>query len=195
MRKVSRCAAAGVWVVLVAAACCNAAPPTGDCPSAEVAEHVLRQMQRYLPMSETREYFGFVYSWGGRIDSAIVQGSTCPNPAVCGVDTRAAAARIPRAAKVLGEWHTHPRGGSKLLSADDVRGANANHRIRCYAAFYATSDGRMYRWNPEKTSVPTAMASREGLQLPAAVAADAQPNGLSSESTGVENQTGSSAPM
>jgi hypothetical protein len=184
-------------MILVAlhCACCNASPPGPDCRRPEVEEHVLEQLQRYLKLSDSREYFGFIYWSGNKVESAVVQGNTCPDAAECGVDTRAAAAKIPRQAKVLGEWHTHPRAGSRILSADDVRGAHANRRIRCYSAFYATADGRMFRWDPDESSVPAAMASRERLQPPAAVAADAQPNGLSSESTGVENQTGLSAPM
>jgi hypothetical protein len=196
MRNTSRCTAVGRWLLCVlAAGCCSASPALAECPRGEVEDHVLGQLQRYLPLSQTREHFGFVYRIGGRLGSSVVRGRSCPNARDCGVDTRKAGAGIPRGADVLGEWHTHPRDGSRVLSAEDVRGAHGNRHIRCYAAFYATGDGAVYRWDPGEETVPAAMASRARLQPPAAVAAGAQPNGLSSESTGVENHTGRSAPM
>jgi hypothetical protein len=98
------------------------------------------------------------------IDSVVVSSNRCRGPDGCKVDTRLAAKRIPKRAKVLGEWHTHPHlNGSRSLSAEDVNGAHQNIHIRCYAAYYAGPTGRVYRWDPHSTSVPTAMASRENL--------------------------------
>lgn len=196
MRMVSRCTAVVGWLVMLAASSwCVASPPTAECPQDEVEVHVFGQLRQYLPLSQVREYFGFVYRLGGQLGSSVVRGAICPNSRECGVDSRAAAVGIPAGAKVLGEWHTHPREASRALSDEDVDGAHANRHIRCYAAFYGAGDGKMYRWDPRQSSVAAAMASRERLQPPAAVAAVAQPKGSSSESTGFENQTGSSAPM
>ena len=147
-------------LLLTIALCCNAAEARSDCPRTEVVTHVLRQFGLYGPHSVKREYFGFIYESGGSIGSAVVRGGTCPDPRKCGVDARKAAAALPHGAKVLGEWHTHPRGGSALLSSEDVRGANANRHIRCYAAFYSKPNGEILEWNPRSDSVPAAMASR-----------------------------------
>lgn len=73
---------------------------------------------------------------------------------------RRGSASVPLSAKVLGEWHTHPHGGSRSLSKEDVRGAYNNHHISCYVAFYSTPSGEIYAWSPRHLSVPVAMASR-----------------------------------
>ena len=75
------------------------------------------------------------------------------------VDVAVAAQRIPKGARVLGEWHTHPRGGSRLLSTLDVRGAYQNRNLACYAAYFSRPDGEILAWNPRENSVRTAMAS------------------------------------
>jgi hypothetical protein len=76
------------------------------------------------------------------------------------VDSSKAIHSVPRSAKVLGEWHTHPHNGSASLSRNDVRGAYSNRHISCYFAFYSTPSGQIYAWNPRQISVPIAMASR-----------------------------------
>jgi hypothetical protein len=103
-----------------------------------------------------------------------MRGNTCRNLEHCTLNTALAARMIPAGAKVLGEWHTHPHQGASGLSKDDVRGAWNNRHIRCYAAYYARPNGDILAWDPQETSVPTAMDSRvlvgnyhDGLAKPA----------------------------
>ena len=86
--------------------------PPGACDREPVDAHVREQVQLYGPQSIKHEYFGFIHRLDGSIGSAVTRGNDCPNPSSCGINTAAAAALIPRGAKVLGEWHTHPRLGS-----------------------------------------------------------------------------------
>jgi hypothetical protein len=131
-----------------------------ECPQSEVDAHVREQLATYGPRSKDREYFGFIFVAGGEIGSAVIEGRRCPDPNECSIDTAEAAPLIPKGAKVLGEWHTHPRqSGARTLSIDDVRGARNNRHIRCYAAYYSQPAGDIYAWNPFQTSVPTATAS------------------------------------
>jgi len=130
-----------------------------DCPREEVNEHVRQQFALYGPLSDGREYFGFVYRLDGEIKSAVSRSGRCTR-GNCLTDTAAAAALIPRGAKILGEWHSHPHDGSAALSAEDVRGAKNNAHIRCYSAYYSKPDGEILSWEPGSTSVPVAMASR-----------------------------------
>ena len=132
-----------------------------DCPIAEVSAHVADQYSIYGPQSRAREYFGFIYRIDGNIRSAVVRGGTCVSTQGCSVSTAAAAALIPKGARVLGEWHTHPQAsGSRELSKSDVRGAYGNHDIPCYTAYYSTPSGQVFTWDPRSTSVPIAMGSR-----------------------------------
>jgi len=139
---------------------CGAQIVTPVCPLEEMDAHVRQQMLQYGPQSLKREFFGFIYMKDEIISSAVASGNECRSSDHCPTSTVPAAAQIPKGAKVLGEWHTHPRQGSSMLSMDDVRGAHANGRIRCYVAYYGKPDGEIYAWDPEQTSVPTAMASR-----------------------------------
>jgi hypothetical protein len=137
-------------------------PPTSQttCTRESLLEHVAGQFRLYGPQSIRNEYFGFIYRDAGILKSAVVKSGEC-RADQCTVDSAGAARQIPKGAKVLGEWHTHPRQtGSRGLSMVDVRGALNNSGIRCYAAFYGAPDGRIYEWKPTSTSVPTAMASR-----------------------------------
>lgn len=131
------------------------------CPRAAVLAHVLAQFREYGPLSEKREYFGFIYLSNGEVESSVAKGRVCDSSYFCGVKTEPAAKGIPVGSKVLGEWHTHPHGGSRNLSAEDVRGAFHNRHIRCYSAFYSAPNGDIYRWDTYQTSVPTAMNTRE----------------------------------
>ena len=131
-----------------------------ECFAAEVEAHVLEQFRIHGPLSRKQEYFGFVYRIDGTIGSAVTRGSVCRWTESCEVDTRRAAVKIPKGAKVLGEWHTHPHeSGSRLLSDTDVRGANDNRHIRCYRAFFSTSDGEVLSWDPNASQVSFAMAA------------------------------------
>jgi len=131
------------------------------CPQDIVDAHVREQFAVYGPLSRDREYFGFIFAFEGAIGSAVIQGRTCFKSDSCSIDTAKAAPLIPKGAKVLGEWHTHPQSIKALgLSPDDVRGARNNRHIRCYAAYYSQPDGDIYAWNPFQSSVPTAMFSR-----------------------------------
>jgi hypothetical protein len=151
---------ASVLALLVAAPFCGNADDLPECFAEEVEAHVLEQYGIYGPLSTNREYFGFIYRLDGAIASAISRGSICRWTQTCEVSTRAAAALVPKGAKVLGEWHTHPHSpGSQALSAEDVRGANNNLHIRCYRAFYSKSNGEILSWNLNATLVPAAMAS------------------------------------
>jgi hypothetical protein len=132
-----------------------------ECPTAEVNAHVADQYSIYGPQSRAREYFGFIYLMDGDIRSAVVRGANCANIWACSVGTRGAAELIPKGAKVLGEWHTHPQAsGSRVLSRSDVRGALSNHNIPCYTAYYSTPSGQVFAWDPRSTSVHIAMESR-----------------------------------
>ena len=136
------------------------AETTAECFTAEVEAHVLEQFRIHGPLSRKREYFGFVYRIDGAIGSATTRGIVCRWTEPCEVNARRAAEKIPAGAKVVGEWHTHPHeSGSVLLSASDVRGANDNRHIRCYRAFFSTSNGEILSWNPNAEAVPIAMAT------------------------------------
>ena len=137
----------------------EAAVSTG-CFADEVLLNIRAQFAEYGPRSRDSEFFGFIYFKDGRIESAVAGGFQCRGQTDCTVNTAFARKRIPKGAKILGEWHTHPRIGAPELSQDDVSGANANRHIRCYAAFYSSPDGDIYRWSVDSTSVPVAMASR-----------------------------------
>lgn len=147
-------------ILLIATALGSSAESgASECLRQEVETHVREQFAIYGPKSADREYFGFVYLHDGVIGSAVIRSRPCL-AAKCVVDIADALRSMPRSAKVLGEWHTHPHGGSPGLSREDVRGAYNNRHIRCYLAFYSTPDGRIYTWDPKRISVPVAMASR-----------------------------------
>lgn len=138
--------------------------PDPACPRSEVLAHVQAQFRLYGPLSERREYFGFIYRSNGELESSVAMGSVCGDNQFCGIKIAPAAKGIPAGAKVLGEWHTHPLvEGSRNLSVQDVRGAFHNRHIRCYTAFYSAPNGDIYRWDVSQTSVPTAMNTREYL--------------------------------
>lgn len=147
-------------VALVLVAPCAVAHPDAGCPAPEaLLDHVMLQFELYGPRSTDREFFGFIYRHDGVIGSAVIRGRRCPDPGNCMIDITPAKKRIPRGAKVLGEWHTHVRDGSRFLSSLDVKGAYANRNIRCYVAFYSQPDGVVRSWNPNASSVPIAMNS------------------------------------
>lgn len=139
---------------------CSAQAADVECPVHEVEAHVRQEIAVYGPLSVDREYFAFVYLREGVLSSAVIRGNVCGKAGHCTLNTAPAAALIPKGAKVLGEWHTHPHDGAPGLSMDDVRGARNNRHIRCYAAFYARPNGDIMAWDPQETSVPTAMNSR-----------------------------------
>jgi len=147
---------ASVLLLMAVPLCCDA----DECFADEVEAHVLEQFSIFGPFSTDREYFGFIYRHEGVIASAVSRGGKCRGTQSCGVRTRAAAALIPKGARVLGEWHTHPRAMSaQNLSPEDVRGAYNNRHFHCYRAFYSESDGDIHSWNPHESSVLRAMAS------------------------------------
>jgi hypothetical protein len=162
MGKVSLGILAGsMWLLFgtnLAAHAADAVIPE-SCADDEVLNHVLGQFTVYGPRSRTKEYFGFIYRLDGRISSAVTSGDDCEGLSECIIDTRFARKRIPRGARVLGEWHTHPHIGVHSLSVDDVEGANSNRRIRCYSAFYSDPVRNIYRWSTDATSVADAMGS------------------------------------
>ena len=147
-------------LLAVAPLCCSANEAPETCHRVEVDAHVRQQFSIYGPLSIDREYFGFIFLHEGALGSAVVRGNSCARTFECGVNNSAAARAIPLGAKVLGEWHTHPKGGSTTLSEADVTGAYRNRHIRCYVAFYGKPTGEVYSWDPQQTSVPTAMATR-----------------------------------
>lgn len=146
-------------VLIVIAPRSGAQNDASECLRKEVEAHVREQFIIYGPRSANHEYFGFVYLQDGILGSAVVRSRPC-HAAKCVVDSAEALRSMPRSAKVLGEWHTHPHGGSPGLSREDVRGAYNNRHISCYQAFYSTPDGLIYSWSPKQRSVPVAMASR-----------------------------------
>jgi hypothetical protein len=147
-------------VLMAIALCSNAESSASDCLQKQVESHVREQFALYGPLSASHEYFGFIYLHQGVIASAVTRSRPCASSGKCVVDSSEAMRSIPRPAKVLGEWHTHPHEGSPSLSKDDVRGAYGNRHISCYLAFYSTPAGEIYAWNPTRISVPIAMASR-----------------------------------
>ena len=131
------------------------------CWRAEVLAHVREQIRLYGPQSRKREYFGFIYWDGQAVKSSVVRGSVCDTSLTCSVHSRGAAEGLPRGAKVLGEWHTHPHeGGAESLSIDDVLGAYNNRQIHCYAAYYSQPNGKIYAWDPKQSRVSGALTSR-----------------------------------
>lgn len=147
-------------VVLSMAIQGHATDLAADCSQSAVESHVREQFALYGPQSRRHEYFGFIYLHEGVIGSAVTRSRTCPKGPQCLVDSGRALESVPRSAKLLGEWHTHPTHGSRSLSKDDVRGAYNNRHIKCYRAFYSTPSGEIYQWSTDRISVPTAMASR-----------------------------------
>jgi hypothetical protein len=136
-------------------------PPQPACHVAAMIAHVQEQIRLYGPKSQRHEYFGFIYRLEGRIASVVTRSSECKSADRCLTDTADAAKQIPKGARVLGEWHTHPvLNGSRSLSAEDVRGAHHNRQIRCYTPLYSTPGGDIFSWDANQTSVPTAMNSR-----------------------------------
>lgn len=153
------------WILLVASVLARAGDATpAACFDDEVLLHVREQFATYGPRSSQYEYFGFIYRKDGRIESAVTHDFGCRGQRECVVNTAFALKRIPKGAKVLGEWHTHPHfHEADALSMEDVRGAQANRHIRCYTAFYSSHDGDIYRWNLDAPTVAAAMESRTRL--------------------------------
>jgi hypothetical protein len=149
------------WVRIVVGLIVSASCAANDCDLDAVHDHVHEQFARFGPMSFNREYFGYIYSSDGKIASAVVRSNECRGDDRCFTNTTGAARAIPKHARLLGEWHTHPlRVGSRALSADDVRGAHQLRHIPCYQAYYSTPRGEIYAWNITQTSVTTAMSTR-----------------------------------
>lgn len=155
--NIARCFALAVGLLVI-----PLSAGASECLREAVDAHVREQFRIYGPRSADHEYFGFIYLQDGIIGSAVVRSSHCRGEK-CVVDSSEAVRLVPRSAKVLGEWHTHPHDGSTGLSREDVRGAYNNRHISCYRAFYSTPEGEIYTWNPQRVSVPVAMGSRERL--------------------------------
>ncbi len=147
-------------VLLMMALHGNADSSVSECLQKQVEAHVRQQFAIYGPRSAGHEYFGFIYLRDGEIASAVTRSRGCATVIKCAVDSSEAIRSMPRPAQVLGEWHSHPHGGSPSLSKDDVRGAYGNRHISCYLAFYSTPSGEIYAWNANQSSVAIAMASR-----------------------------------
>jgi hypothetical protein len=156
MRSTNRARLATLLCLIATGASANTFAP--DCFRPEVQAHVRQLIGIYGPMSNDHEFFGFIYSYAAKIDSAVVRSRPCM-AADCVVDVTVAGQRIPPGATVLGEWHTHPRNGSWELSTFDVLGAHRNANVECYAAYFSRPNGEILAWNPRKSSVPDAMAS------------------------------------
>jgi hypothetical protein len=143
-------------------ACCagaTAADSSVDCEHEKIAAFARLEFEIYGPFSTDVEYFGFIFRDGERFRSAVVRSRRCGID-TCVIHVDEAGKTIPKGAMVLGEWHTHPRDGAPQLSEYDVRGAYRNRHVRCYSAFYSNPKGEIFEWNPARTSVTTAMASR-----------------------------------
>lgn len=152
---------------LLLLACCagaTAADSFDSCDHEKMAAHARVEFEIYGPLSVGVEYFGFIFDDGERLRSAVVRSRRCYD-GNCVVNVAAAGGQIPKRAKVLGEWHTHPHNGAPQLSEYDVRGAHRNRKVRCYTAYYSNPDGEIFAWNPAKASVPTAMASRASIGI------------------------------
>src|SRR5690554_4200748 len=100
--------------IIVISLCSAAQSGASDCLRGAVEAHVREQFSIYGPKSAHHEYFGFVYLQDGIMGSAVVRSRPC-HDAKCAVDSAEALRSMPRSAKVLGEWHTHPHHGSQSL--------------------------------------------------------------------------------
>jgi hypothetical protein len=138
---------------------CNAGEAASVVTRGQVDAHVVAQFHVYGPLSKQHEYFGYVYLHEGTLASAVIRSRKCTAQRTCGLDTAEAARLIPRRARVLAEWHTHPHEGSSQLSKEDVDGAHANRHIFGYTPYYSTPGGEIYAWDPRLDWVPDAMAS------------------------------------
>lgn len=147
------------FLLWAASICCNAGEAEIAFLRAEVDAHVLGQFAVFGPLSKKHEFFGYVYRHEGILASAVVRSPRCSSLRMCGLDTAAAAKLIPKGARVLAEWHTHPHHGSSQLSKEDVGGAHANRQIAGYTPYYSTPVGEIYAWDPRFDWVPDAMAS------------------------------------
>lgn len=155
---------ASLTAVAAADSADNSHEALADCALEPVLEHVREQFAQYGPKSINREYFGFVYSLDGKVASAVVRSYRCRSGDGCITNTAGAARAIPKGARVLGEWHTHPvRNGSRSLSMLDVHGARKNRHIPCYRAYYSTPLGEIYSWDTGQLTVHGAMATRARL--------------------------------
>jgi hypothetical protein len=144
-------------------ACCartTAADLRADCDRDQIAAHARLEFEIYGPLSVDAEYFGFIFYDGARLQSAVVRSRRCASRE-CVIHVDEAGRMIPVGARVLGEWHTHPHGGSPELSRNDVRGAYRNRHVSCYTAFYSDPFGGIFAWDPARPSVRTAMATRQ----------------------------------
>jgi hypothetical protein len=126
----------------------------------QVDAHVRAQFRVFGPLSEQREFFGYVYWRDGVLASAVIRGRRCSSLRACGLDTAEAARLIPARARILAEWHTHPHDGSGQLSTEDVSGAYLNRRIPGYTPYYSMPNGDIYAWDPRQDCVRDAMASK-----------------------------------
>jgi hypothetical protein len=138
---------------------CNAGEAASVVTRGQIDVHVVAQFQVYGPLSRQHEYFGYVYLHEGTLASSVIRSRKCLASRNCGLDTAEAARLIPRGARVLAEWHTHPHGGSSQLSKEDVAGAHSNRHIPGYTPYYSTPGGEIYAWDPRLDWVPGAMAS------------------------------------
>src|ERR1044072_6020674 len=158
--------AVGAAWILLSVSLSPAAAEAGSqpCFEEEVTQHVREQFATYGPRSSQYEYFGFIYRKDGRVESAVTHDAPCRGQMECVVNTVFALRRIPKGAKVLGEWHTHPHfHEADGLSMEDVRGARANRHVRCYTAFYRSYHVDIYWWKLDAHPVADAMASRARL--------------------------------
>ncbi len=147
------------FLLWAASICCNAGEAEPAPVRVDVDAHVLEQFLAFGPLSKQHEFFGYVYRHEGVLASAVVRSPRCSSLRMCGLDTAAAARLIPKGARVLAEWHTHPHDGSSQLSKEDVDGAHANHHIAGYTPYYSAPGGEIYAWDPRLDWVPDAMAS------------------------------------
>jgi hypothetical protein len=138
---------------------CNAGEAASVVTRGQIDVHVVAQFQVYGPLSKQHEYFGYVYLHEGVLASSVIRSRKCMALRSCGLDTAEAARLIPRHARVLAEWHTHPHRGSSQLSKEDVVGAHANRHIPGYTPYYSTPGGEIYAWDPRHDWVRDAMAS------------------------------------
>lgn len=151
----------GILLLLLIVPAGSQAGATPDsCLDDTVLQHVLSEFRHYGPRSRESEYFGFIYRKDGLVSSVVTAGDSCASQTDCAVNPIFALRRLPAGAQVIGEWHTHPGAGTDAMSVDDVHGAHANVRMRCYSVFYSGPGGQIYRWDPRETTVPGAMASR-----------------------------------
>lgn len=133
----------------------------------QVDAFALEQFHIYGPQSARFEHFAFVYWLDGVLSQSHIS-ARCTNSYACTINPARSLNEIPKRAKLLAEWHTHPHDGARTLSIHDVQGAHAiGEQVRKYGrdyrAYYSDPAGHVFRW--DTTTRDTLAANRSRVQI------------------------------